>query len=254
MVQDVQYNFSGRNYIVVGASSGMGKKVAEEIAQAGGTVLAIARREDRLMELAEIYPKQIIPGSTDIRKYEQVVSIIKNFVTQYGKINGTVYTAGIVSSTPFRAYSEDVGKEIMDVGFWAAMNFISLVNRKLYAQSGAANVLISSVSAYIGEKSLFAYSATKAAMQVAIKTFAKEIYKNKIRVNTVSPGIIKTDMFQAENDSIGGLSPKILERHLLGLGTPEDVSGLILFLLSDRARWITGQDFVIDGGYLGGGV
>jgi len=95
---------------------------------------------------------------------------------------------------------------------------------------------------------MFAYASAKAAIRVAVKSIAKEISKKALRINTVSPGWVKsnmTDILEETNNT-----KLILDNHLLGIGAVDDVSGTVLFLLSDRAHWITGTDIIVDGGYL----
>lgn len=100
---------------------------------------------------------------------------------------------------------------------------------------------------------MFAYSAAKAAVQAAARSIAKEICRNGKRINTISPGWVNSEMTDREQGTLGQEAFLALEkRHLLGFGEVTDVSGFVLFLLSDRARWITGNDFLVDGGYLWG--
>ena len=91
---------------------------------------------------------------------------------------------------------------------------------------------------------MFAYSSAKAAVSTAVKSLAKEISGRGLRINAICPGRVKTPMTEKypAND--------VIEKHLLGEGQPNDISGTVLFLLSDRARWITGTDVIVDGGYL----
>ena len=250
---DVAYNFAGRRFIVTGASSGMGRQVAKDLAGAGGIVLAVARRESRLAELSQEYGTNIVAGIADVCDYNEVDRVINNFVAEHGKINGAVHAAGIFESTPLRTYDEEKARRVMDVSFWAGIHLMKVINTKRMSEHGCSSVLFSSVSAYIGEKSLFAYSASKAAMQIATRTVAKEIYPTGNRINTISPGWVDTEMTKKELNTTA-VSPKILDRHLLGIGNVEDISPLVLFLLSRASRWVTGVDFPVDGGYLGGGV
>lgn len=100
---------------------------------------------------------------------------------------------------------------------------------------------------------MFAYSAAKAAVQAAARSIAKEICRNRKRINTISPGWVSTEMtHRAVQEAAEDMMGIVEERCLLGLGKPADVSGFVLFLLSERARWITGKDFIVDGGYLWG--
>ena len=247
------YDFFGERFVVTGASSGMGRKVAEELATSGAIVLAIARRKERLQELKHEYPKQIITATVDVCDTKGMAEAISSFATSYGKINGAVHAAGIFSSTPLRNYDESEARKIMDISFWAGIRFIQLVNKKKNAMDGCSSILFSSVAATIGEKSNFAYSATKLAMQGAVRSIAKEIYMRGNRINTLSPGWVNTELTRKEDES-SLVNKKFYDWHLLGIGEPEDVTGMVLFLLSNRARWITGTNVVVDGGYLLGGV
>lgn len=249
----IRFDFIGERFVVTGASSGMGKQIAEELAAAGATVLAIARRQEKLREFGIAYPEHIIPAALDVCDGEKLSAAISSFVAEYGKLHGAVHAAGIFSPTPLRNYDEKAAREIMDISFWAGMRLVQIVNKKKHAEEGCSSVLFSSVAATIGEKSNFAYSAAKIAMQSAIRSIAKEIYPRKNRINTISPGWVKTEMTRYEEEN-SQVTNKFYDWHLLGIGEPEDVSGMVLFLLSDRARWITGTDVVVDGGYLLGGV
>ena len=248
----VLFDFSGEGFVVTGASSGMGRTVARELAEAGGTVLAIARRKERLQELAAEFPEQILPRALDVCNGEQLAEAVASFVASRGKLSGAVHAAGIFAGTPLRGYDEKSAREIMDVSFWAGIRLMQIVNKKKYAAEGCSSVLFSSVAATTGEKGNFAYSSAKIAMQAAVRSIAKEIYLRKNRINTISPGWVHTEMTRYEEVNTQ-VSQKFYDWHLLGIGEPQDVSGVVLFLLSDRARWITGTDVVVDGGYLLGG-
>lgn len=248
----VTYDFTGERFVVTGASSGMGRQIAVELAGAGAIVLAIARRTERLAELEKEYPGKIVPGAFDVRDSEKLVEAINSFVAGHGKLNGAVHAAGIGASTPLRAYDEEAARAVMEVSFWSGIRLMQIVNKKKNSTPGCSSILFSSVAAHIGEKSFFAYSASKAALQIAVRSLAKEIYQNGNRINTIAPGWVETEMTQWA-DETGTTAPKMFDRYLFGTGKVQDVSGMVLFLLSERAKWITGADFVVDGGYLQGG-
>ncbi len=99
---------------------------------------------------------------------------------------------------------------------------------------------------------MFGYSASKAALNTAVKSIAKEIADSGKRINTILPGWVKTNMTDKASEFVN-ISDSIFNQHLLGIGSPHDVTPLVLFLLSDSSKWITGTNIVIDGGYLAGG-
>lgn len=256
----VTFNFTGKNFVVVGASSGIGRQTALELAQSGANVLAIGRNLERLNELRKSSPvsltkrpPKIFTEQLDVTEAtaEDWSSVLSNFTGAVGRINGGVYTAGIWGLTPLNSFDATLAKKIFDTSFWGAVNFVQSATRKKFSDGGGSFVLMSSIAGDFSGKSLFAYSAAKAAVQSAVKSFAKEIVRGKHRINSVAPALVKTEMMQNEMYAATA-NEEIISRHLLGLGTARDVAGMILFLLSDRAAWITGQNFFVDGGYIVG--
>ena len=162
-----------------------------------------------------------------------------------------MYTAGIWGLTPLNSFDESLAHKIFDTSFWGAVKFVQTATRKKFSDGGASFVLMSSIAGEFSGKSLFAYSAAKAAVQAAVKSFAAEIIRGKHRINSVAPALVQTGMTQNEMYATIA-NEEMISRHLLGVGAPRDVAGMILFLLSDRAAWITGQNFFVDGGYIVG--
>lgn len=243
-MSELTYDFSQKNFVVIGASSGMGKKIACELAEAGAKVLAIARNEAALVELERKYHGKLVAKVCDVCDYDEMNEKLGEYIKEHGKVNGAVYTAGIDGLTPLKAFDTHTAKKIMETSLWGAVNALQFLVKKKNSQDGASFVLFSSVFAKTGAKGMFAYSAAKAAVSATVKSFAKEIDGRTMRINAICPGRVATPM--TENYS----NEEVVKRHLLGEGIPDDVSGAVLFLLSDRAKWITGTDIVIDGGYL----
>ena len=244
----VTFDFTGCRFVVTGASSGMGCALARELALAGADVLAIARREEKLRILQTEFPERITIAPVDVCDKENVSAAIRNFVQTKGKLNGGVHAAGILGITPLKQYDGEMARKIMDVSFWAGMDFLQICTKAAVSEKGASYVLFSSVDAIAGEKGKFAYSSAKMAVNSAVKSIAKEIARRGQRVNSILPGWVQTEMTK-EAAELTDMAP-IMKRELLGVGKPEDVTGQVLFLLSDRAAWITGTNVVVDGGYL----
>lgn len=257
-MQDIKFFYEGKNFIVVGASSGIGKQIALELSQAGANVLCLARRVEVMEQMKENQGSgKIIPAFVDVTvaKSADWDALVKNFVKEYGKISGGVYTAGISGLTAFRSWNEDLAKKIMDTSYWGMLRFLQAATKKRFSVDGASYVVFSSSSAYAGDQGVMVYASAKTAVQTAVKSIAREIGQNSQRINSVSPGWI---------DDTGMTSPKLNEyadsvkssiKYLLpGSATAEKVSGVVLFLLSSRADWITGTDIVVDGGQLLGAM
>lgn len=250
--EDVIFDFSDKNFLVVGASSGIGRQIAIELADAGGHVLAIARNEKRLNELQE-YSSNITSKQLDVTTAEVCdwSSVLTDYVAEKGKLHGVVYTAGITGATVLRCFDEELAQRIMDTSYWGAIRCLQITSKKKIVQKSASFVLFASVAGMTGEKGLGAYSAAKSAVITVVKSFAHDLSKDLHRINSISPGFIGTEMSDRAEADVGE-AVRAKERHLLGLGSTRDVSGMVLFLLSNRAKWVTGQNFIIDGGYMSG--
>ena len=246
---EVTFDFHGKNFLVTGASSGMGRQVTLELAEAGACVLAVGRNEERLAEVQAHVPEHIFPATCDVCNRAALEDTVAAFVAVHGKLSGGVHAAGITEFTPLQSYDVETAHCIMDTSFWAGVEVMRLVTRAKYGMRGTSTVLFSSVAAQAPVGGKMIYAAAKNAMNAALRAVSKEICRKGHRVNSVMPGWVKSPMTkQAEAD--GTNMNLFQDRELLGFGTPEDVSGMVLFLLSDRARWMTGVIIPVDGGYL----
>ncbi len=248
-----KYNFQQKNFAVIGASSGIGRQCAMDLVGLGANVLAVGRNFERLRALKETDPEKIFVSQLDVTKAtaEDWESTIGNFVEICGKLNGGVYTAGIWGLTPLNGFDVELAHKIFDTSFWGAVNFMQTAAKKKFSNLLSSFVLMSSVAANHPSKSLFAYSAAKAAVQAAVKSFAKEIIKNGHRINSIAPALVQTEMM---NTDFAVMAAEMIPKHTLGICEAEDVSEMILFLLSERAKKITGHNFSLDGGYLSGAL
>lgn len=245
----VVFDFSGENFVVTGASSGMGRQVAIELAEAGANVLAMARNKARLQDLQAQFPNNISVASLDVCDSEKMENAIKDFVAMKGKLQGGVHAAGINNFTPLRTYDSDLAKQIMNTSFWAGVELVRIITKARYANKAMSAVLFSSVCAQSAEKGMFAYASAKAAINACVKSLAKEINAKGHRINSIMPGWVENSVMTSSVDDV--IDQKFFKKnHLLGLAKPEDVTGMVLFLLSDRGSWITGSSIAVDGGYL----
>ena len=252
---DIKVDFAGRNFVVVGASSGFGRQVALELAEAGAQVLAVARSAERLAELQGLQPERIQTVCLDVRTARRAewTDVLQPFVVAHGKVSGAVYTAGVTGITPLKSFDEQEARDIVETSFWGMVFFLQAVTRKRIAAHGASFVVFSSPAATWGNKGMFAYAAAKSAVRTAVRSFAKELAPDGHRLNCISPGYVPGTGMTTASEAAMGRPEGVIRQHHLGTGRPEDVSGVVLFLLSDRARWVTGTEVVADGGYLLGG-
>lgn len=256
-MNEVSFSYEGKNFVVVGASSGIGKQIALELSQAGANVLCIARRTELIEQMAfQESPGKIIPMYADVTKTTSADwdKIFEDFTERFGKLNGGVYTAGVVGLTSLRAWNDRLAKNIIDTSYTGMLYFMRSVTKKRFISDASSFVILSSVAAYTGYKGLLIYSSIKAAVQTAVKSMARELACQGHRINSISPGwLTDTEMTSIDKDIFS--NREILASNIiLGEGSTYKVSGMALFLLSNRADWITGTDIVVDGGMMLGGV
>lgn len=250
---NVTFNFEGKNFVVVGASSGIGRQCAVELAESGANILAIGRNLERLQEVQRNFPEKIFVAQLDVTtaKAEDWEKVFDSFISSFDRLHGGIYTAGVWGLTPLNGFDEEFAHKIFDTSFWGAVSFLQMATKKKFTHWMSAFVVMSSFAGSYPSKGLFAYSAAKAAIQAAVESFAKEIIKHGHRINTVSPALVQTEMM---NNDFAAMACEMIPKHLLGICEPGDISEMILFLLSDSAKKITGKNFSVDGGYLSGAL
>ena len=245
------FSLKNKNIIVVGASSGIGKKCAVSCSNVGANLVLIARNKEKLEQTyRELQPGNHIIIAQDITDYVSLENNFKKIIKDIGKVDGFVFSAGKLINSPLRMTDAKIFREIFEINTIAALEFSRLAAKRKYSNDGASFIFISSIMALRGEAGKIGYCASKGALSAGIRAMAIELAKRKIRVNSVLPGIVETEMSKKIFDSISEEAVyEMKKKHLLGFGKPEDIANACLFLLSDSSRWITGTELIIDGGY-----
>ncbi len=241
-------DFEAKRFIISGASSGIGKKIVTDLASCGAEILALGRNQERLDALKNLYPDRIKFEAFDITDFLQLKIVVEKF-SEGGKVDGCVHSAGINKFTPLRAFNWNVFEKIMKINLYAGIELVRLISSKKISNEGCSMVMISSIAGIKGEVGFTAYSASKGALISAVKCMALELASSKIRVNSISPGVVKTELTEAMGNFYPDGIESVIKKHPSGIGSVEDISNLILFLLSAKSRWVTGSNFIIDGGY-----
>lgn len=246
-------DLSDKKYLVTGASSGIGRATAIMISQLGGTVICVGRNSEELertmKELESItghmsFEFDLANTGSIAGLLNEVVSIDKR------KLNGFVHCAGISPIWPLRTIDYNKMDYVMRVNFYSFIELTKSFSSKNISDGGSI-VSISSTASLTGEKCQTIYAASKAAMDSAVTCLAQEICNKGIRINTIRPGLIETPMTTnfSKNVDNNFLQTQI-DKQLLGIGKPEDIASMVVFLLSDAAKFITGHSYFVDGGRL----
>ncbi len=241
-----------KNIIITGASSGIGRQCAISCSQMGANLILIARNEDRLRETYNrLEPGKHLYYSQDITKFNALELFIRDSVSNIGKISGFIHAAGAERTLPFKIMRPEYYEDLFSINVISGFEIARIISNKSYLDaSGASFVFIASVMGYLGQTGKVGYCSSKGALLSGMKAIALELINRKIRVNCISPGIIETDMTNKLFENIPESSKEeILKMHPMGFGKPEDVANACIFLLSDAAKWITGTNLIVDGGY-----
>lgn len=245
-------NLSGKTILVTGASRGIGRATAVFLSQLGARMVAVGRDERQLAETAsQLEGSSHLIRSFDLNRVETLPDWIKSVAAETGPLYGLVHSAGIVMNKPLKGLSYQNLLDIQRINVDAAIMLSKGFRQKdVYEPAGSSVVYLSSITAHKSKPALAAYAASKGALISLTKTLALELAAQKIRVNCVCPGLVRTAMVE---ELEGMLLPEQLEKlyaeYPLGLGQPEDVAYAIACLMAPAARWITGSALVLDGGY-----
>jgi len=236
----------GRNALVTGSTRGIGRAIAESLAAAGARVAVVGRDQARAAEAAAAIGSGARGFAADVSDPASVVALVEAVEKEFGQIDILVNNAGLTrDNILFRIKDED-WDTVLDANLRGAFVAIRAVARGMIKRRWGRIINIASVVGITGNKGQANYAASKAGLIGLTKSVAKELGSRNVLVNAVAPGFIDTDMTAAMTpEARAGLTGQIpLER----LGTPQDIAGVVTFLASDQAGYITGQTLVVDGG------
>jgi len=244
-------DLSNKHIVITGASSGIGREVALLVNKLGAKVSLIGRKKDLLESL--IQDLQVGENQFyefDVTNFNDIDNLVSRIVATNGLIDGFVHSAGIEMTRPLKMLKIEHYREVFDINTISALEITKSITKNTNISTNASIIYISSIVGILGQPGKTAYSASKGALIAAAKCLALELAPKGIRVNTILPALVETDM---SSKILASLSEEgknnILKMHPLGFGRPIDIANSAAFLLSSAARWITGSEFLIDGGY-----
>lgn len=243
--------FVGKSVIITGATRGIGKAIALEIAKRGANVAfnyaKSADEAEKVKAEIEALGVKAFAESCDVSDTEASAEFVKKVKEEFGAIDFLINNAGITRDNLIMRMKEDDWDSVIDTNLKGAWNFSKAVLRPMMKNENGGSILnITSISGVVGMLGQSNYSASKAGMIGLTKSLAKEIASRKITVNALALGLIETDMASEMNDEY---REKILAQIPLGrLGNVQEIAEIACFMLSDSARYITGQVIQPDGG------
>jgi 3-oxoacyl-[acyl-carrier protein] reductase len=247
MTHDIDLN--GKVAVVTGATAGIGRMIAERLAQAGAKVVCIGTNAERGAQAVEAITQQGGKArfiALDVSDYEAVAEQFKEIVTAEGTVDILVNNAGITRDGLLARMKEDDWDSVLAVNLKSCFNTSKAVMRTMMKQRSGSIINISSVVGLTGNAGQVNYAASKSGMLGVTRSLAKEVASRGIRINAIAPGYVETRMTDALDEQQTGA---ILEQiPLKRIGQPEEIANVALFLASDLSSYVTGQTIAVDGG------
>jgi 3-oxoacyl-[acyl-carrier protein] reductase len=242
----VRIDLSGRSALVTGSTRGIGRSIAETLAGCGARVAVVGRDRTRADDVAKQLPGTAKGFACDVSDVASVTMLVEEVEKELGTIDILVNNAGLTRDNLLMRLKDDDWNAVIDANLRGAFVAIRAATRGMMKRRWGRVINIASIVGIVGNKGQANYAASKAGLIGLTKSVAKELASRNILANAVAPGFIETDMTAAMTpEARTTLAQQIpLER----LGTPNDIAGVVGFLASDYATYITGQVFVVDGG------
>ena len=239
------FNLQDKTILVTGASSGIGRVIAIECSKMGANLVITGRNESRLQEtLTLLHNQGHVSIISDLSDKEGLDALIE----QLPLLDGVVHCAAILKKLPLKFINEKAWQETMETNLFAPALLSQRLVKKNKIKDASSIVFISSIAATVASFGNISYMASKGAINSLSRGMALELASKKIRVNTVQPALIQTNLTDK------ALSEEDLKNYLLKFplgrfGKPEEVAYAVVYLLSDASSWVTGTNLLIDGGY-----
>jgi 7-alpha-hydroxysteroid dehydrogenase len=254
----VQLSLTGRTFIVTGGGSGIGKAVASAVVAAGGNVMIVGRNADRLAAVTEELNGlagdaggSALYEPADVTNEDEVANVVEAATAWHGRLHGVVHCAGGSETIgPVTQIDSDAWRRTVDLNVNGTMYVLKHSARELVRGGGGSFVGISSIAASNTHRWFGAYGVSKAALDHLMQLAADELGDSWVRVNSIRPGLIRTELVEPVLSS-----PELSEDYRLITPLPrpgevEDIANMALFLLSDASSYVTGQLINVDGGVL----
>ena len=244
-------DLTGKQILVTGATGGMGSETSLLLSKLGAKVVICGRNEEKLQRVfvsleGNGHAKYVM----DLNDVSSIEAAVKQMTAERGSFQGVAFCAGIAPMRPLKMTKRENMIEVMDANLFSFIEIVRCITKKGCFSDEGSIVAISSTASIQGKQSKVAYSASKAALDGAIRCLVCDLRKKRIRVNSVMPCWVNTRMYKGYIDRYPDTFEvqEIREKQYMGVTEPIEIANTVAFLLSDAAKTITGTSILIDGG------
>ena len=241
----------GSKILITGGSSGIGRRIAIESSKQGAQVCVIGRSVPKLNEVrSRLHGSGHHGVAFDLEDLARIPKLVGEIEAEFGPLSAIIHSAGLLKALPLSQTSNPDILQLARVNLLAPIILTRESLRPLMRDPGCAVVFLGSVSSISGQAGLSVYSAVKSGLLGFTRAMAQEWGHAGHRFNTILAGLVDSEMTQELSKKVGSRSwEHLTKKHTLGTGSPANVADMALFLVSPRASWITGGQFVVDGGF-----
>lgn len=244
-------NLSGKNILIVGVASGLGKAIAVQLAKLGGCLCIVDKDAEQVNQvLSSLEGEGHLSKVFEFTKNDGILTHVKDLTKSFGKLDAYVYTVTHSDFRPLSFVDKDNLSSMMNDNFYSFIEIMRCLVKNKGINEGGSIVVMSSISSIRAMKAKMAFCSAKAATDAAVRCLASELGAKGIRVNSVQKGGVDVDLQKENIQSVRAINDNATEqRQILGLVKAEEIGNVVAFLVSDAAKTITGTSIVIDGGY-----
>lgn len=241
---------SEKRILIIGASDGIGAATAGVLDRQGCELILVARSTDKLIKVNDGLLGDHKIFSYDLIQLDSIETIFQFACADGKQLSGMVFCAGTAPLCRLRDNSVALMRQVFDVNYFSFVELVKCYQMDRYSRKDSSIVAVSSIAANASGNRQVLYGSSKAALNASVKLMARELLLRGIRINTVMPGATETAMLDSLRNENANLDALVQRNQPLGILTPEAVAELVEYLLSERAKYMTGLNIPVDGGAL----